>query len=106
MDANYPERGGGITERAHIKLLRTLTSEGPDLQKGLASLAANPLLAEPWAPFTRSLSQGDFDSFEKDHEGNGGQRIMQISLSWFLLITSRELRVQCIPLYIHINFTS
>lgn len=33
MDANDPERGGGITEQAHIKLLRTLTSEGPDLQK-------------------------------------------------------------------------
>lgn len=49
MDANDPERGGGITEQAHIKLLRTLTSEGPDLQKkGSASLAANPLQAEPW----------------------------------------------------------
>lgn len=65
MDANDPERGGGITEQAHIKLLRTLTSEGPDLQKGLASLAASPLRAEPWAPFTRSLSQGDFGIFER-----------------------------------------
>lgn len=33
---------GGITEQAHIKLLRTLTSEGPDLQKGSASVAARP----------------------------------------------------------------
>lgn len=70
MDANDPERGGGITEQAHIKLLRTLTSEGPDLQKGSASPAANPLHAEPRAAFTRSLSQGDFDIFEKVHEGN------------------------------------
>lgn len=40
MDANYPEKGvwggGGITEQAHIKLLRTLTSERPDLQKGFS----------------------------------------------------------------------
>lgn len=45
MDANDPERGGeegGITERANIKLLRTLTSKGPDLQTSLASPAANP----------------------------------------------------------------
>lgn len=33
VDANDPRRGGGITELAHIKLLRALTSEGPDLQK-------------------------------------------------------------------------
>lgn len=40
---------GGIMEQANIKPLTTLTSEGPDLQRGLASLAANPLQAEPWA---------------------------------------------------------
>lgn len=34
--------GGGIIDWAHIKLFRTLTT---DLQKGLASLAANPLRA-------------------------------------------------------------
>lgn len=42
MDANDPVRGGGTAERANIKLLRTLTSEDPDLQKGPASPAANP----------------------------------------------------------------
>lgn len=40
---------GGIMEQANIKLLTTLTSEGPDLQKGSASLAASPLQVEPWA---------------------------------------------------------
>lgn len=43
MDANDLERGGGIMEQANIKLLTTLTSEGPDLQK------TYPLQAEPWA---------------------------------------------------------
>lgn len=46
MDAKDPERGGGITEQAHIKLFRTHTSEGPELQKGSAPLAANPEHAE------------------------------------------------------------
>lgn len=61
MDANDSERrGGGITERAHIKLLRTLTCEHPDLQRGLASLATNPYM--PNDGLTRSVSQGYFDA--------------------------------------------
>lgn len=78
MDANDPERGGGITEQAYIKLLRSHTSEGPDLQKGLAFLAANPLQAEPCAPRARSLSQGDFGLFKKVYEGNRTQRMMHL----------------------------
>ena len=85
MDANDPERGGGITEQAHIKLFRTHTSEGPELQKGLAPLAANPpnTLNQPLAPFTRSPFQGDFDIFEKVYEGKRCQQIVQIPICLF-----------------------
>lgn len=64
--------GGGIIQQAHIKLLTTLPSEGPDLQKGLVSLAANLLQAEPWA---QSLCHR--------------LKVTLASLERFLLITSR-----------------
>lgn len=75
------ERGGGITEQAHIKLLRTLTSERPALQKGFFGCQLNTVHTEQWAPFTLSLSQGDLDVFEKVYKGKSGQRIMQTSAS-------------------------
>lgn len=62
--------GGGIMEQANIKPLTTPTSEGPELQKGLASLAANTLQAGTVGPITRSLSQGYFTSYKKAYVGS------------------------------------
>lgn len=49
----------------NIKRLTTLTSEGPNLPAGLASLAASLLQAEPRGPITWSLSQSYNGIFTK-----------------------------------------
>jgi len=46
MDANDPERGGGDYRKSPHQALQNFTvlaTQKPDLQKGLASLDANPL---------------------------------------------------------------
>lgn len=56
---------GGITEQAYIKLLTSLTSEGPDQQKKTWSLRLPASHNWTTDPISRSLSQGYFS--EKVH---------------------------------------
>lgn len=82
-------RGGWIIEQAHIKLLRNLTSDKPICNYSLCGCQPTTLHTELCALFSRSLSQGDLDVFEKVFEANSGEGITQTPLSSQRLVTWR-----------------
>lgn len=107
VDANDPARGGGITEQAHIKLLRALTSEGPDLQKRpgfsgcqpsthwiVSSIHSVTVSRWPWRLWKGLLRKQRWTN-------NAVIPIVSLCPSH-----QKQLATGCITLYIHIECTS